>query len=99
MADNLIDFYRSIEDGSVKMLQAARHEDWEQVARFECVCAVLISQLRVRGKSEQLESDQQQEKARIMQRILINDAQIRNLVEPKLESLGAQPHHQGKFLH
>ena len=99
MAESLLDCYRSIEESSGKMLQAAQSQDWEQVARFEAVCAVLISQLRVRGQAEQLQDDQRPEKTRIMRRILLNDALIRNLVEPIIESLEVHTQQQSKFLH
>lgn len=80
----LIDYYRAIEDSSRKMLDAAKAEDWDQVVRFEGACAVLIEQLRIRARSEELSPAQRSEKSRIMQRILHNDAQIRYLAEPWL---------------
>jgi flagellar protein FliT len=99
MADTLLDCYRSIEESSGKMLQAAQAQNWEQVARFETVCAVLISQLRVRGQSEQLLEDQRTEKTRIMQRILHNDSLIRRLAEPVIESLDKRSPARPGFLH
>lgn len=80
----LIDFYRAIEDSSARMLAAAKEQDWDGVARYEGTCAVLIAQLRNRAKQESLDAETQQEKTRIMQRILNNDAQIRDLAEPWL---------------
>lgn len=85
MSQMLIDYYRAIEDSSRKMLDAAKSEDWDQVMRFEGACAVLIEQLRLRARSEELLPEQRSEKSRIMQRILLNDAQIRHLAEPWLE--------------
>jgi flagellar protein FliT len=84
MSQMLIDYYKAIEDSSLKMLNAAREENWEQVVRFEGACAVLIEQLRARAHSEDLLPEQRSEKTRIMQRILQNDAQIRYLAEPWL---------------
>jgi len=81
----LIDYYKAIEDSSRKMLDAAKAEDWDQVVRFEGACAVLIEQLRIKARSEELQPEQRQEKTRIMQRILMNDAQIRYLAEPWLD--------------
>jgi len=78
----LIDYYKAIEDSSRKMLEAAKHEDWEQVVRYEGACAVLIEQLRARAASEALQPGQQLEKLKIMQRILKNDAMIRFLAGP-----------------
>lgn len=84
MPQMLIDYYRAIEDSSRKMLDAAKAEDWDQVVRFEGACAVLIEQLRIKARSEELQPEQRREKSRIMQRILLNDAQIRYLAEPWL---------------
>lgn len=82
MPDTMIDFYKAIETSSAKMLEAARLSDWDGVARYEGTCAVLIEQLRHQARNEQLAPEQRKEKARIMQRILRNDAQIRVLAEP-----------------
>lgn len=81
----LIDYYKAIEDSSRKMLEAAKVQDWDEVTRFEGTCAVLIEQLRALARSEELSLEARREKTRIMQRILINDAQIRDLAEPWLD--------------
>lgn len=98
MSQQLIDYYKAIENSSARMLEAAKAEDWEQVVRYEGACAVLIEQLRARANSEPLAPEQRVEKTRIMQRILNNDAQIRYLAEPWLahceqSTLGQQPHY------
>lgn len=80
----LIEFYRAIEDSSARMLEAARADNWDEVVRLEGACAVLIEQLRLRSRSEDLAQGDKPEKVRIMQRILSNDAQIRYLAEPWL---------------
>ena len=99
MSQMLIDYYKSIEESSLKMLDAAKSQDWEQVVRCEGVCAVLIEQLRLHGHSEQLLPEQRSEKTRIMQRILSNDAQIRYLAEPWLEHLDAKAADHPPYLH
>lgn len=83
----LLDYYRAIEDSSHKMLEAARAQDLDTVMRYEGVCAVLIEQLRYRSHEEDLLPEQRREKARIMQRILRNDAEIRHLTEPWIPHL------------
>ena len=92
----MIDFYRASEDSRAKMLHAAQNKDWDGVARYEGTCAVLIEQLRFRANDEKLAPELRKEKARIMQRILRNDAQIRVLAEPWLASFehlfDGQPH-------
>ena len=87
MSQMLIDYYRAIEDSSLRMLEAAKAEDWDQVVRFEGACALLIEQLRMRAGNEELQPEQRREKTRIMQRILHNDSQIRYLAEPWLTHL------------
>ena len=84
MSNKLLDYYIAIEESSRKMLEAAKAEDWDQVVRYEGACAVLIEQLRFRSQAEELPAEHRPEKARIMQRILRNDAQIRCLAEPWL---------------
>ena len=84
MSQILIDYYKAIEDSSHKMLKAAQIEDWDEVVRYEGACAVLIEQLRHQSQADQLTPENRTEKARIMQRILRNDAQIRCLTEPWL---------------
>ncbi|MCW5222383.1 flagellar protein FliT [Verminephrobacter aporrectodeae] len=84
MSQGLIDCYKAIEDSSARMLDAARRRDWDAVLRCEGACAVLIGQLRLKAQEQALAPEQRSEKARIMQRILRNDARIRCLAEPWL---------------
>ena len=87
MPDMLIDYYKAIEDSSAKMLEAAKLKDWDGVVRYEGTCAVLIEQLRYQSQQQELAPEHRKEKARIMQRILFNDAEIRTLTEPWLHDL------------
>lgn len=95
----LIDYYKAIEDSSLKMLEAARAKDWDGVVRYESACAVLIEQLRYEAQAQDLPPEQRKEKTRIMQRILHNDAQIRYLAEPWLTHCEQQLDGQRQFLH
>jgi flagellar protein FliT len=99
MTQQLIDYYKAIEDSSAKMLEAARVQDWDGVVRFEGACAVLIEQLRQRASVEALDEVSRKEKSRIMRRILHNDAQIRYLAEPWLAHCEQKFEAQQKFLH
>jgi flagellar protein FliT len=99
MAQQLIDYYKAIEDSSAKMLEAAKAEDWDGVVRFEGACAVLIEQLRHRARLEELDDVSRLEKTRIMQRILNNDAQIRYLAEPWLAHCEQKFESKQQFLH
>lgn len=87
MPTTLIDYYKAIEDGSLRMLEAAKLSDWDEVVRYEGVCAVLIERLRHQFHQHKLAPQQRREKTRIMLRILENDAQLRILAEPWIAQL------------
>jgi flagellar protein FliT len=79
------------------MLNAARAGRWDEVVKLEGACVLLISQLKhaaqdgpaepARPASEGQAQETARIKSRIMQRILVNDAEIRHLAEPWLQDL------------
>jgi flagellar protein FliT len=87
MNANLLNFYEAIERASQDMLEAARVGNWDEVVKLEGACAVLISQLKHAASQRPLQAEEAQLKTRIMQRILVNDAEIRSLAEPWLDDL------------
>ena len=87
MTSALMNYYQAIEKASQDMLDAARAGNWDHVLKLEGACALLISQLKSSAARQPLGEDEMQFKSRIMQRILINDAEIRQLAEPWLEDL------------
>ena len=90
MNAQLISYYEAIERASVDMLAAARNGDWDEVCKLEGACALLIAQLKHAASSQQLATDELPLKTKLMQRILINDAEIRQLAEPWLDDLDAR---------
>src|SRR5258706_8808727 len=87
MTPVLLNYYEAIERASQDMLEAARSGNWDHVVKLEGACALLISQLKHAAATQGLGSEEAQLKSRIMQRILVNDAEIRQLAEPWLEEL------------
>jgi flagellar protein FliT len=95
MQPELLNYYEAIERASTDMLEAARAGHWDEVVKLEGACGLLISQLKHAaqeceggGAAEQASARQTaQIKSRIMQRILVNDAEIRHLAEPWLQDL------------
>lgn len=87
MGSPLLNYYEAIEKASQDMLEAARCGNWDQVVKLEGACALLISQLKNAAAQQALGAEEAQLKSRIMQRILVNDAEIRHLAEPWLEQL------------
>ena len=88
LGNDLLSYYEAIERASADMLDAARHGNWEEVVKLEGACVLLISQLKHAGTQRPLGPEEAQLKSRIMQRILLNDAEIRHLAEPWLDDLG-----------
>ena len=95
MKTNLLSFYEAIEQASADMLIAARDGNWDEVVKLEGACVLLISQLKAAARETPLTDDAAKAKSRIMQRILVNDAEIRQLAEPWLadleQTLAAKP--------
>ncbi len=97
MDPQLLSYYEAIERASADMLSAARAGRWDEVVKLEGACVLLISQLKHAaqepgtGDGPAQPGAQSQEaariKSRIMQRILVNDAEIRHLAEPWLQDL------------
>jgi flagellar protein FliT len=69
------------------MLSAARRGDWDAVVQLESACGVLISELKQTAAAGALAPEQSKLKMRILQRILLNDAQIRRLAEPWVDEI------------
>ena len=87
MSTTLLQYYEAIERASQDMLEAARNGNWDAVVKLEGACALLITQLKHAAANQKLATEELQLKSRIMQRILVNDAEVRVLAEPWLEGL------------
>ncbi|QPF73114.1 flagellar protein FliT [Roseateles sp. DAIF2] len=99
MNTHLLSYYEAIEQASADMLSAARSGNWDEVVKLEGACVLLISQLKHAASRDQLAPEETQLKTRIMQRILLNDAEIRHLAEPWLEDLDQVLTGKSKMVH
>lgn len=99
MSTTLLNYYEAIERASAEMLEAARTGNWDEVVKLEGACAVLISQLKSAAQTDALRAEEAKAKSKIMQRILLNDAEIRHLAEPWLEDLDHMMNGRPKVLH
>lgn len=84
---SLLNYYQAIEKASADMLAAAKAGNWNEVVKLEGACVLLISQLKQAARGQALAPDEHRSKTRLMQRILVNDAEIRHLAEPWLDEL------------
>jgi flagellar protein FliT len=99
MDPQLLSYYEAIERASADMLNAARDGKWDEVLKLEGACVLLISQLKHAAQQPEgrtgdgqpqalaIDAEAAKVKSRIMQRILVNDAEIRHLAEPWLQDL------------
>ena len=107
MDAQLLNYYEAIERASADMLSAARAGNWDEVVKLEGACVLLISQLKHAAQERPAETyqadprllDAARAKSRIMQRILVNDAEIRHLAEPWLQDLDDTLAGRRKMLH
>lgn len=99
MNTHLLSYYEAIEQASADMLSAARSGNWDEVVKLEGACVLLISQLKHAAASQNLAPAEAQLKTRIMQRILVNDAEIRHLAEPWLDDLDQLLKGKSKTVH
>lgn len=83
----VLDCYEEIAVASQKMLAAAQAADWDGLIAAEMVCANLINKVSTLSKAAQISEAGNQRRMQIIHRVLADDAQIRNLVEPRLLTL------------
>jgi flagellar protein FliT len=109
MDPQLLNYYEAIERASADMLDAARDGNWDEVVKLEGACVLLISQLKhaaqepkpaaVDTAAAAAAAEAAKLKSRIMQRILVNDAEIRQLAEPWLQTLDEALEGRRRTLH
>ena len=99
MNPSLLNYYEAIERASADMLSAARNGNWDLVVKLEGACGLLISQLKQAARGETMQPEEAQARTRIMQRILLRDAEIRHLAEPWLEQLDTLMAGKNRTLH
>jgi flagellar protein FliT len=83
----LIERYEEVAQLSRDMLVAAHLEDWDQVARLEARCQLLIGYLKRASTIVPLSPDEEQRRVALLRHILQDDAEIRLRAEPWLLEL------------
>ena len=80
--------YEVLADASLAMLEAARVGDWLKVADIEGLCVQLVVQLKASKAHRRLSRAERQRKRELIRRILAQDAEIRDLLEPRFTHIG-----------
>jgi len=73
--------YRSISQLTGCMADAARGRDWDKLIDLEQRCGALVQTLKS-AEPAALALDMQQQKIRLIRKILADDAEVRGLTEP-----------------
>ena len=95
----LLDHDEAISVASQRMLEAARHSDWDEVARQEERCRTLIAALKAAALETPLRPVDNRRRVDLLRRILADDAEIRGRSDPwlkQLERLISSPHSRGR---
>ena len=83
----LIERYEAIARASQSMLDAARASDWNEVGRLEEHCRALIDALKQTSAMASLKPTDNRRRMELLQRILADDAEIRDRSDPWLKQL------------
>ncbi|HEU4851114.1 MAG TPA: flagellar protein FliT [Telluria sp.] len=82
----VLSLYESVSDLTGKMVAAARSRDWESLVELESSCASRIAALKA-GEPPSLSGETRDRKVRIINTILANDREIRDLTTPWMAEL------------
>ena len=85
----VIEVYEAILCVTEDMLKAARGGDWDLLVERERACRTLVDWLRQQPQTVQLDQAQRARKSEIIRKVLADDAEIRNLTEPRMARLAA----------
>lgn len=83
----LLEHYEAIARASQSMLDAARQADWNEVGRMEERCRKLIAVLNAASAQSSLRPLDNRRRMELLQRILADDAEIRDRTDPWLKQL------------
>jgi len=85
--------YETMNELAVKMVAAARGQDWELLTGLESDCAHLARQIEESKTGAALSPIEHQRKLALIQNILAADAEVRRHTEPWMEQVRQFLHH------
>lgn len=88
--------YETLSNKSAAMLEAARRSDWDAVISIEQECSEIIGNLKSSRDVVPGDPKARQRKTQIIRRMLIEDAEIRDLAQPQLARLARMIQVTGK---
>jgi len=88
-SEEIISLYESVADITEQMLAAARSSNWERLAALESRCASHVRTLEKGEPRLVLTAVMRERKLTIIQKILADDREIRNITEPWMAQLSS----------
>jgi len=82
LQDNTLAIYESVALLTTEMVVAARKQDWERLAELEANCADYVEKLKDHDQAEPLTGKALARKLASIKKILADDREIRDLVDP-----------------
>lgn len=83
----IIATYETLSKLTGDMLLAAKQGEWDRLTELERHCRVPLNQLISHAAAVKLNDSERQRKLEVIRKILADDAQIRELTEPRLTKL------------
>jgi flagellar protein FliT len=87
--EDVLSLYETVAVITNQMVVAARDGDWDQLAALESLCASHVATLKQDEPLAPLTGVVRERKARIIQKILADDREIRNITVPWMQHLSA----------
>ncbi|HWU98469.1 MAG TPA: flagellar protein FliT [Oxalicibacterium sp.] len=88
-SQEVISLYETVAGITDKMLAAARNGDWEELIALEAHCASHVATLKAGEPPVPLTGTVRERKVQIIQKILSDDREIRNITQPWMENLSS----------
>jgi flagellar protein FliT len=86
-SQEVLSLYESVADITDKILAAARKRDWEEMVVLESRVASHVETLKIGEAPAVLTGEKRLRKVQIIQKILADDRQIRDITEPWMADL------------
>ena len=83
----LLYMYENVASITDQMLKAALNSNWELLTKLEARCTAQAKLIHDSGEQVVLADPERQEKIRIIKKILADDKQIRDLIQPRMNFL------------
>jgi flagellar protein FliT len=88
-SQEVVSLYETIAVITAQMLAAARSANWMQLAALEKVCAQHVETIK-KSEREVAQGKTRERKVKIIQKILADDREIRNITQPWMAQLSMQ---------